>query len=295
MCSIGGWISNQPLDPKVSARLSTALVYYGSPRGQQSSGIWSAGHIVKRAMQPAKFIGIRAVDELLAKPSNLALTHTRQPTSGGTGDQQAQPFRLGNTITVHNGCISNDGVLKEKYRLTKASGVDSELFASFIDTHGITKLPEFLDDMVGSAAVACVSNNELYLIRKGNPLEYLFIDIGTEKVMIFASTEDQVLHTARSAYLIPPHTRTITVKWGSILRAEPTTVTTLHECPSYTTMVYPPITEYHGEKHPTWYERQEQERLASAASAAHGYRKKIKWDNKKQRFLDAKTGEDFIV
>lgn len=219
MCSIGGWISTDPLDPTTAMLLTRALIFYGAPRGRQSSGVWSAGTIVKRAMDPSKFINIRAFRTLMETPSSMALTHTRQPTCGGTGDQQAQPFQLENTITVHNGCISNIGQTIEKFGLSKASGVDSELFTSFIAKHGIEALPDFFKFIVGSAAVAAVHGGNLYLMRSSNPVELFTLDLGNKKYLtVFGSTEQQVMNAIRNVWLLDLSNRTKTLPWDKVVK-----------------------------------------------------------------------------
>lgn len=231
MCSIGGFISSQPLDSAMAKRLCGALIFYGSARGQQSAGIYVNSRLYKRAVHPADFIYDDGFDELFDIDPSCALVHTRQPTSGGTGDEQAHPFWIGNTITVHNGGIMNCAELKKKWSLTKPSGVDSELMTSALDNYGIARLPEIVKDLSGSAAVAALHHGELYLMRDGNPLEYyeLKLTINTEgdtNLLVFGSTMSQVKDAIAHCWLIKSFGITTTLPTGKIFKCSAASVLT---------------------------------------------------------------------
>lgn len=190
MCSISGFISQYPLDRETSKRLSSALLFFGSIRGNQSSGIYTNGKIVKKAIEPAKFIVKNDFLDQFKKKPDIVLCHTRMPTCGGTGDEQAQPFLQNETITVHNGYYHNIEELKAKWNIVKNSGVDSELVTSFIDSYGIKELPKFLESTSGVSAIACLHKNQLYIATHGNPVNYTRLSVGGNHVLIFASTSD---------------------------------------------------------------------------------------------------------
>lgn len=225
MCSIGGWISTG-LDPAASQRITRALVFYGQIRGSQSSGVAYAGRVIKRAMHPDKYIGIRAVRELLQERGDRALTHTRAPTCGGRGDGQAQPFVRANVTSVHNGVISNVKTLIEKFGIDMPSGVDSELITSFVAKHGVLELPKFTAAMAGSAAIALNVGEEMYLIREYGPIEYLTLSLpGGGKLTAFASTEQMLMQALRSHWLLDPGLRTTTLPSDGLYRLTPDGVT----------------------------------------------------------------------
>lgn len=211
MCSIGGWYSKTPLSAIDAERLATALLYYGSDRGKQSGGIWSNDMIVKAACEPLKLTALPDFAKAFENGSSLCLTHTRQPTSGGRGDNQAQPFSRPNTVTTHNGMFHNVKGVREKYQLSKPTGVDSELATDFIETYGVRGLPEFLDHAFGSAALAIYRKHPLsgkprvYLIRHNNPLETLTLNLpGGNKITAWGSTEQILLSAMRYVWLVPP-------------------------------------------------------------------------------------------
>lgn len=225
MCSIGGFICSKPLDPGTAQNLASGLLWYGSVRGEQSSGVMVDGEVYKAATKPSEFISDPKFIGMFAKPPTCVLTHTRQPTSGGRGDEQAQPFVDNHTVTVHNGGIFNIKPLKERFNINKPSGVDSELITTFISAHGINELPKFMEEMMGSAAIAAYVNNKLYLARDGNPLEYLILNLsGGGSILIFASTESILMAAARYVWLLQPSIRSITLPSNSLYECTPTKV-----------------------------------------------------------------------
>lgn len=294
MCSIGGWIAAKEIDPAVAHKLTAGLIFYGQIRGKQSAGVWSNGHTIKRAMEPEKLINIRAFRELMAKPTKLVLTHTRMPTCGGLGDQQAQPFTLGDTTTVHNGHVSNIKEMIQKHGLTKASGVDSELFTSFVQEKGLMELPTFMQDMHGSAALAIVrEGQELYFCRDHNPTEFYCTKVDGIPVLIFGSTQTQVLDAMKSQWFIPPGVYTKSTDSYTLLRAEPTGVTSIAEVKRYV-QIYTP------EKGSTYSGVQ-----GRMGFTGHGWpdpdeekeqrpRVKARWDRNLKCMVDPRTGRPLV-
>lgn len=226
MCSIGGFISKNPLSPDLAKRLADGLIWYGSERGRQSAGVYVDGRIAKRAMEPQKFVSIKAYRRLFHSPTTIVLTHTRQPTCGGLGDEQAQPFRCGRAVTIHNGMLSNTSDLREKFGIAKPSGVDSELFASFVDKHGPEALPDFCDAAHGSLAIAAVFEGKLYLVREQSPLTTLVINMTDgNQLAMFASTEQILRMAASHAFLIPPSYSTKDPSFGDLFALDHTGLT----------------------------------------------------------------------
>jgi asparagine synthetase B (glutamine-hydrolysing) len=218
MCSIGGFISTQPLEPWKAQRLAAALLHFGLSRGDQSSGIFYNNQLVKRAVSATHMIHSERFLGLFkdGHTSTTCLTHTRFPTSGERGDDQAHPFWVGGTVAVHNGSISNCKHVREKWKLDKPSGVDSELFAQAIDKYGIAKLPEIADDFNASASIAVLHGEQLYVARDGNPFEYITILEGENAITIFGSTQTQVLSSVGHVWLIPDIGQTITLPSGKL-------------------------------------------------------------------------------
>lgn len=203
MCGIAGFISNKALPTTVAEDLSRALLYYSKRRGAQSAGIYTEGRCAKQACDPHEFVDSPAF--YAAFPSGgvrYALLHTRQPTCGGVGNEQAQPFVLNDTATVHNGMLFNIETLVNKWGIGKNSGVDSELYASFIEKYGIRKLPDFLESTSGPSAVVAWHKGRLFAIRSDNPLWLAEIEDGTNKLRVFASEPAILQNAIRHVWLL---------------------------------------------------------------------------------------------
>lgn len=207
MCSISGWLSQKPLSTYISTNLARALIYYGQERGRQSAGIYFNGQLHKAAMDPEDFIDTLTFDEVFTTEApvgegNICLMHTRQPTCGGLGDEQAQPFVKGDAVTVHNGWYFDTHGIKTQFNIKKPSGVDSELACTYIAQYGPMKLPEFIKNSSGASAIACKWKDELYLMRSGNPIVYCTVPMRGNKLLVFASTEEQLLCALRYCFLL---------------------------------------------------------------------------------------------
>ena len=205
MCSIGGFVSSKPLPAATARDLCRGLLWYGQNRGSQSSGVYVNGRTVKRAMAPADFIETAELWAAFDKPVSMALTHTRQPTCGGTGDDQAQPFRVNDVASVHNGMLWDWHSLKKQWDILKKSGVDSELVARFAATYGVQRLPEFVASSNGPSAIAMIQAGEMYLLRDGNPIEAVTITMQDKsKLTVFGSEAQQVRGALQHVWLMPP-------------------------------------------------------------------------------------------
>lgn len=211
MCSIGGWIAEHPIPATTAKRLSSALLWYGRPRGSQSAGIQLVGpvldnQLLKRATDPASFILLDDFGLLFPADAEFtsALTHTRAPTSGGLGDAQAQPFTASECSTIHNGMFFDEQSLIDRWNIDNESGVDSELVTSFLATHGPLLLPDFVESTIGPSSIAARYKDDLYLIRSGNPCYWqTLLTPERTKICIFASTAEQLSAALAYTWLIP--------------------------------------------------------------------------------------------
>ena len=222
MCSIGGYISEKPLDRTTARNLLSALLWYGQDRGTQSAGCYYNGQIAKRAMSPADFLDSSDFFNLFNANGTLGLTHTRMATSGGHGDDQAQPFSIGRTTTVHNGMFWDVKGLKRDWNITKPSGVDSELITSFLHAMGPKKLPDFIESTDGPSAIAAIHNDKLYLMRHGNPTWFYHLEVANENhILVFASTDEQLERAMRHTWLMHDPIHTNGTQQGVLLHATP--------------------------------------------------------------------------
>jgi len=203
MCSIAGFLSSKKLNKETAKNLASALLYYGSERGMQSAGVFVDGKTYKKAVTPEAFVQEHKFLNMFKHDVTTCLLHTRQPTCGGRGDDQAQPFNSGKTTTIHNGWFTNIKELKETWSIKKSSGVDSELITSFIDTYGIRALPSFLETASGASAIAAHHKGTIYLMRDGNPICYTIVTTGKDSLLVFASTPNILLDALKFIFLVP--------------------------------------------------------------------------------------------
>ena len=222
MCSIGGFVSTDPLDRSTARMLATALLWYGAERGDQSSGIYINGKTVKRAIAPDLFIESPEFHNAFeAKTSDVCLTHTRMPTCGDLGDEQAQPFQINDTVSVHNGMYFDPGTLKARWHIKKPSGVDSELVARFIEAYGIKRLPDFIDEAGGVSAIAALWQGNVYAMRYGNPLSYTTLELTAGRILVFASTRDILVKALSHVWLLPPYQKIRDLGEGCLFEMRP--------------------------------------------------------------------------
>lgn len=219
MCSIGGFVADKPLPAYQVRDLCKALLWYGQERGAQSSGLYVNGRVAKRAQSPREFIESEDFYAVTKHEARMALTHTRMPTSGGTGDAQAQPFQVAQTVSVHNGMLFDCPALKQQWQLAKESGVDSELVARFVDRYGVKRLPEFIASSYGPSAIAVIHQGALFLIRDNNPTvacTMRFVD--GNSITVFGSEYHQVMQAMARVWLVPPGYHAKSVKESVLVR-----------------------------------------------------------------------------
>lgn len=244
MCSISGFISTKPLPIETASRLSSALIFHGTDRGNQSAGISTANGVFKNNVTPSAFINSKQFLQAWQNPSHFFLGHTRFPTSGGKTAKQAQPFhalahssvtKTSHSIhSIHNGWYTNEKEIRETFNIDNVSGVDSELVTSFIARYTVRGLPSFLEVTSGPSAIVIQEKGRLYAIRNGNPLVLTHFTIGKHKITAFASTKAQLeqslfftflFHDTPKIYSLEEHqlfeiTPTETLAIGSPMEAD---------------------------------------------------------------------------
>jgi hypothetical protein len=217
VCSIAGFIAERPLTPIEVERLTQALLYHGAVRGDQSAGLYMNGQLFKKATDPQEFIYLPEYRALVEQPARYALIHTRMPTCGGRGDKQAQPFKHGDIVTVHNGMFHDCKSIRKKWNIKKKSGVDSELLTSFIESYGIARLPDFLEDAFGNAAVGVMVGERMYLMRTDNPISTMSIKLYDGNLLhVFASTTAILEAAVHHTWLMPASYRPATLTEGRL-------------------------------------------------------------------------------
>lgn len=228
MCSISGFIASRPIAATLAKDLAKSLLFYGAGRGNQSTGIYVNDRTFKRAVDVERFVDTTEFHNLFDKPVRLMLGHNRFPTCGGRGDEQAQPFEVDSTVTIHNGMLMDMAGLKRQWVIEKPTGVDSELITHFVAQYGVKSLPAFLDSTGTSpSAIAAVHDGSLFLMRSRNPTSYIRLTLRDKtEMLVFASTGAILLNAIRHVWLIRD-LYPIETEEGRLLRVEPDGVTAI--------------------------------------------------------------------
>tara|TARA_R110000824_G_scaffold222606_1_gene410319 strand:- start:19351 stop:20352 length:1002 start_codon:yes stop_codon:yes gene_type:complete len=162
-------------------------------RGSHSSGIARVGsstRIHKSLLPSSKFVDTKEYNESvksLKDDSFILLGHTRFATEGAIIKSNAHPFRVGDVVGAHNGCVYN--IKEMQTKLDKQCPVDSQLiFKAINDNENIQDAVKNFDS---DFALSFVKNNPmvLYLCRESNrPLHVAYIP--SLKTLFYASESD---------------------------------------------------------------------------------------------------------
>ena len=163
-------------------------------RGAHSSGIAQVGadtRLHKSLLPSSKFIDTkeysRAVKSLKSNDNNILLGHTRFATEGAIIKSNAHPFKVGDVIGAHNGCVYN--IAEMQATLDKQCPVDSQLiFKAINDNDNISNA---FKDFDSDFALSFVKKNPniLYLCRESNrPLYVAYVK--SLKTLFYASDDD---------------------------------------------------------------------------------------------------------
>jgi glucosamine 6-phosphate synthetase-like amidotransferase/phosphosugar isomerase protein len=159
-------------------------------RGSQSSGIARVGsstRIHKSLLPSSKFVDTLEYNESvksLKDDSFILLGHTRFATQGAIVKSNAHPFRVGDVVGAHNGCVYN--VKEMETQLDKQCPVDSQLIFKAINDND--NIQEAVKDFDSDFALSFVKANPmvLYLCRESNrPLHVAYIP--SMKTLFYAS------------------------------------------------------------------------------------------------------------
>lgn len=178
MCSIAGFLSKRPL---VSATVLWRMMVAGESRGDYSCGAWSPSGYVRKLGGVRELRRARPFWRLF--PAKVALGHTRFPTSGGLGPEHAQPFKVKNVVSVHNGHLVAPEYIAKDLRLTFGQDdVDSILWARACAKYGVEDGIAEVADSVGSCnAVSVYHDGKVYAYR------------GTHGALVWAKLDGLIL------------------------------------------------------------------------------------------------------
>lgn len=195
-------------------RLCDNLLLGIEPRGKHATGfvaVTEAGNLTldKNAKTAQDFIKTR---KSLPERSRTVLLHTRYWTKGDPSVwQNNHPVFAGDFFTVHNGSISNDDELFEKYKFDRLGEVDSEIIPAMLNKYGLNEADKAFAELAGGFATASLNfrvPNTTVLSKGGTwPLHTL----ETKDILVFASTQ-KAIKDAWGAVLGTPPTR----GWGEL-------------------------------------------------------------------------------
>lgn len=196
MCGIYG-IAKSPTaytkrQRKVVKKVIREMAIDSETRGSHSSGIAQVGtetRIHKSLLPSSKFVDTKQFNQSvksLQTGNNILLGHTRFATDGAIVKSNAHPFRVGNVVGAHNGCVYNIDEMTTK--LGKQCPVDSQLiFKAINDSDNIQDAVKHFDS---DFALSFVKDNPniLYLCRESNrPLYVAYVP--SLKTLFYASEE----------------------------------------------------------------------------------------------------------
>ena len=180
--------TNKQLD--IVKKVLREIAIDSESRGSHSSGIARVGsstRIHKSLLPSSKFVDTKEYNESvksLKDDSFILLGHTRFATEGAVVKSNAHPFRVGDVVGAHNGCVYN--IKEMQAKLDKQCPVDSQLIFKAINDND--NIQDAVKDFDSDFALSFVKSNPkiLYLCRETNrPLHVAYIP--SMKTLFYAS------------------------------------------------------------------------------------------------------------
>ena len=197
MCGLCGSFTQQGVDLSkrdraVRARTLEGLLIANQVRGTDSAGVAAINYegdysLLKRSVEPAKFVRGPESQALLRKSAPLMIGHTRMTSMGNdVTDENAHPFVEGNVIGAHNGVINN------YMELDATVNVDSQAVFRLIDSQP-DDLEYVFKRVWGSCALTWWDARDaeaLYVIAHSNPLSMAIVP--KIKTLFWSSVSDHL-------------------------------------------------------------------------------------------------------
>lgn len=166
-------------------------------RGSNSTGIAGINRefyrIYKDATPAHRFVETKGFKEVLKENYDIIIGHTRFATTGDINTKNANPFKFGDIVGVHNGHVSN--YTEINYNLE----VDSEAIFYLLDQYKGDYKKAF-PELYGDFAIAwfdLTKPNKLHLVVDNNPLYLLQVD---EIKTIFYCSENYPLQAIAGSH-----------------------------------------------------------------------------------------------
>lgn len=178
-------------------------------RGKDSSGLCVVTKhnnpiMVKGVMEASKFVQNSKVVEVYNKITpytKTVLGHTRFATTGQVNMNNAQPFRYGPIIGVHNGVIRNYLYLRKKFQLRNYTTCDSEIiFALLSRKRSLKGMAKALGNLNGYWAIAFHHldyPNKVYFSLGWHECSFY---MSKDKSYVIWSSDDRVIEEAKLVF-----------------------------------------------------------------------------------------------
>ena len=166
MCGLTGWFGLNLPDKHKQEELFRLLMRKAQVRGTDSFGVAFA-----QGQNTTVHRGLGPVSKWLAKDrqrvrriarSSIVVGHTRAASRGDVTLRNAHPFRVGDWIGAHNGCLQNSMELMVSARYTPRGETDSEEALTWLVSEGLTA--DAFRKLHGSFAMTIVKADATELI-----------------------------------------------------------------------------------------------------------------------------------
>ena len=166
MCGLAGWFGLNLPERDKQEELFRLLMRKAQIRGTDSFGVAYAHAFeprVHRALGPAsKWLAKDRKRVRRVSRSSIVVGHTRAASRGDVCIGNAHPFRVGEWIGAHNGCLQNSGELMVAARYAPRGETDSEEALAWLATEGFT--PMAFRELRGWYAMTILKNDGTELL-----------------------------------------------------------------------------------------------------------------------------------
>jgi glucosamine 6-phosphate synthetase-like amidotransferase/phosphosugar isomerase protein len=166
MCGLAGWYGLDLQDKDKQTELFRLLMRKAQVRGVDSFGVTFAQSRttkIHRGLGPvSKWLTESGKRIRKVAASRVILGHTRAASRGDVTLGNAHPFRVGDWVGAHNGCLQNSGDLMVEARYAPRGETDSEEALAWLVSEGLTT--EAFAELRGWYALTVLKNDASELV-----------------------------------------------------------------------------------------------------------------------------------